>query len=98
RRRTGRHEFVRRPSSPPAEQPAPAYPWVLTTGRTLEHWHTGAMTRRASNLDALEPEAFVSMNSLDLRKHGLRAGGPARVATRRGEIELMVRQDNAVPE
>ena len=94
----GRAKLVPADIIPPAERPDDAFPYVLTTGRTLEHWHTGAMTRRASNLDALEPEAFVSMNSLDLRKHGLRAGDPARVATRRGEIELMVRQDNAVPE
>jgi len=93
----GRAKLVPTAVLPPAEQPDSTYPYVLTTGRTLEHWHTGAMTRRASNLDALEPEPFVSMNSLDLRKHGVSAGDQVRVATRRGEIELMVRQDNAVP-
>ena len=58
----GRASWCRRRSSrrPSAR---PRLPWVLTTGRTLEHWHTGAMTRRASNLDALEPEAFVMVNS-----------------------------------
>ena len=93
----GRAKLVPAAVLPPAEQPDATYPYVLTTGRTLEHWHTGAMTRRASNLDALEPEPFVSMNSLDLRKHRVEAGDYVRVATRRGEIELMVRQDNAVP-
>src|SRR3954453_9708872 len=93
----GRAKLVPAAVLPPAEQPDATYPYVLTTGRTLAHWHTGAMTRRASNLDALEPEPFVSMNSLDLRKHGVSAGDQVRVATRRGEIELMVRQDNAVP-
>ena len=94
----GRATLVPAAIVPPAEQPDAAFPWVLTTGRTLEHWHTGAMTRRASNLDALEPEAFVAVNSLDLRRQGLVPGDQVRVATRRGAIELMARQDNAVPE
>ena len=93
----GRARLVPAAIVPPAEQPDRAYPWVLTTGRTLEHWHTGAMTRRANNLDALEPEAFVMVNSHDLRRLGLAAGDRVQVATRRGRIELMARQDNAVP-
>ena len=94
----GRARLVPASIIPPAEQPDTAFPMILTTGRTLEHWHTGAMTRRASHLDALEPEAFVAMHSLELKKRGLEPGHYARVATRRGAIELMVRQDNAVPE
>ena len=93
----GRARLVPAAIIPPAEQPDPTYPWVLTTGRTLEHWHTGAMTRRAANLDALEPEAFVAVNSADLRRLGLAAGDQVQVATRRGRIALMARQDNAVP-
>ncbi|MGD9510521.1 MAG: formate dehydrogenase subunit alpha [Geminicoccaceae bacterium] len=93
----GRAKLVPAAIVPPAELPDAAYPWVLTTGRTLEHWHTGAMTRRASQLDALEPEAFVMVNSADLRRLGLAAGDHVQVATRRGSIELMARQDNAVP-
>ena len=95
--RDGRAKLVPAAIIPPAEQPDPAYPWVLTTGRTLEHWHTGAMTRRASSLDALEPEAFVMVNSHDLRRLGIAAGDQVQVATRRGAIALMARQDNAVP-
>ena len=94
----GRARLVPAAIIPPAEQPDAEFPWVLTTGRTLEHWHTGAMTRRAANLDALEPEAFVAVNAKDLRRLGVAAGEPVRVATRRGTIELMARQDNAVPE
>jgi formate dehydrogenase major subunit len=94
----GRATLVPAAIIPPAERPDVAYPWVLTTGRTLEHWHTGAMTRRASSLDTLEPEAFVAVNSLDLRRLHVAAGERVRVATRRGAIELMARQDNAVPE
>ncbi|MDX6752144.1 formate dehydrogenase subunit alpha [Geminicoccaceae bacterium 1502E] len=95
---SGRARLVPADIVPPAEQPDRDFPMILTTGRTLEHWHTGAMTRRASNLDALEPEAFCSLNSLDLRRLGLDAGAMVRVSTRRGAIELMARQDNAVPE
>jgi formate dehydrogenase major subunit len=93
----GRANLVPAAIVPPAEQPDRSYPWVLTTGRTLEHWHTGAMTRRAANLDALEPEAFVAVNSQDLRRLGLAAGDQVQVATRRGRIALMARQDNSVP-
>jgi tRNA G18 (ribose-2'-O)-methylase SpoU/formylmethanofuran dehydrogenase subunit D len=94
----GRAKLVPAAIVQPAERPDEAFPFILTTGRTLEHWHTGSMTRRAGNLDALEPEAFVSVNSLDMRRHGLRAGEYVDVATRRGAVRLMTRQDNAVPE
>jgi formate dehydrogenase major subunit len=71
---------------------------VLTTGRQLEHWHTGAMTRRASVLDALEPEAVASLAPADLRRLGLAPGARIRVATRRGAIELKARADGSVPQ
>ena len=81
---------------PPDELPDETYPMVLTTGRQLEHWHTGAMTRRASTLDALEPEAVASLHPADLRQMGVAPGEPIRVSTRRGTIELMARADRAV--
>ena len=82
---------------PPAEEPDEQYPMVLTTGRQLEHWHTGAMTRRASVLDELEPEAVASLAPSDLWHMGVKPGDPIRVATRRGMIELKARADSAVP-
>jgi formate dehydrogenase major subunit len=82
---------------PPAEEPDEQYPMVLTTGRQLEHWHTGAMTRRASVLDELEPEAVASLAPGDLRRLGLKPGAMIRVATRRGAIELKARADGAIP-
>jgi formate dehydrogenase major subunit len=82
---------------PPAEEPDAQYPMVLTTGRQLEHWHTGAMTRRASVLDEIEPEAVASLAPGDLRRMGLRAGSMIRVMTRRGAIELKARADAAIP-
>ncbi len=83
---------------PPDEQPDDDFPMVLTTGRQLEHWHTGAMTRRASVLDALEPEAVASLSSRDLVRLGVSPGDPVRVVTRRGAIELRARVDGAIPE
>jgi formate dehydrogenase major subunit len=71
---------------------------VLTTGRQLEHWHTGAMTRRATYLDALEPEAVASLHPKQLRGLGVAPGERVQVMTRRGAIELRARADPAVPE
>ncbi len=82
---------------PPAEEPDETYPMVLTTGRQLEHWHTGAMTRRASVLDELEPEAVASLAPGDLRRMGLTPGALIRVTTRRGAIELKARADGGIP-
>ena len=94
---SGRGKLVPVQLVPPAEEPDEAYPMVLTTGRQLEHWHTGAMTRRASVLDDLEPEAVASLAPGDLRRMGLKPGAKIRVATRRGAIELKARADGAIP-
>jgi formate dehydrogenase major subunit len=94
---SGRGKFVPVEIVPPAEEPDEHYPMVLTTGRQLEHWHTGAMTRRASVLDALEPEAVASMAPSDLRRMGVTPGATVRVMTRRGAIELKARADGAIP-
>src|SRR4051794_37165586 len=94
--RSKRGRFVPAAIVPPAEEPDADYPLVLTTGRQLEHWHTGAMTRRASVLDDLEPEAIASLAPAELRRLGIRAGDKVRVATRRGAIELIARADSAV--
>jgi len=94
---SGRGKLVPVQLVSPAEEPDAQYPMVLTTGRQLEHWHTGAMTRRASVLDDLEPEAVASLAPSDLRRMGVKAGGMIRVATRRGAIELKARADGAIP-
>ena len=83
---------------PAAEQPDADYPMVLMTGRQLEHWHTGSMTRRASVLDALEPAATASMCAADMARMGLVPGQNIRVASRRGAVELQLRQDDGTPE
>ena len=94
---TGRARLVPVEILPPGEEPDAQYPMVLTTGRQLEHWHTGAMTRRASVLDTLEPEAVASLAPADLRRMGLAPGAMVRVATRRGVIEIKARADGGVP-
>jgi formate dehydrogenase major subunit len=73
------------------EQPDRDYPFVLITGRQLEHWHTGAMTRRASMLDAIEPEPVVSVHPEDLKRLGISEGGRISVRSRRGAIEAYAR-------
>ncbi len=95
---SGRGRIVPADLSPPDELPDQHYPMVLTTGRMLEHWHTGAMTRRARHLDDLEPEAIACLSPRDLERLELAPGAMVRVATRRGEIALKVRQDKDVPE
>ncbi|WP_119458973.1 formate dehydrogenase subunit alpha [Rhodospirillaceae bacterium SYSU D60014] len=94
---SGRGKLVPTDIVPPDELPDDRFPMVLSTGRVLEHWHTGAMTRRASNLDAIEPEAVAAMSPSDLSRLDLRPGEQVRVATRRGAIELKVRSDRDVP-
>jgi formate dehydrogenase major subunit len=68
------------------------------TGRQLEHWHTGAMTRRADVLDALEPGPTASLHPRELARHNIKPGEPVRVTTRRGSIELTARADWGVRE
>jgi formate dehydrogenase major subunit len=76
------------------ELPDTQYPMVLITGRQLEHWHTGSMTRRATVLDALEPMATVSMHGDDMARLGVEAGEMVTVSSRRGSVALMVRRDD----
>ncbi|MEE9299934.1 MAG: formate dehydrogenase subunit alpha [Alphaproteobacteria bacterium] len=92
-----RGKFVPASIIPPDEMPDEDYPMVLTTGRTLEHWHTGAMTRRASVLDDLEPEAVAHLSPTDLAHLGIEPGDAIQVSTRRGAIELRARIDAGVP-
>ena len=69
---------------------------VLTTGRMLEHWHTGAMTRRATVLDHLEPEAVAHLAPAELERMHIEPGAPITVETRRGTIGLRARADAGV--
>ncbi len=79
------------------ERPDADYPFVLITGRQLEHWHTGSMTRRAVVLDAIEPMATASMCGADLADLGLTTGDVITVQSRRGEVAIHVRRDDGTP-
>jgi len=94
----GRAKFTPASVIAPDDTPDEEYPMILTTGRQLEHWHTGSMTRRSKVLDAVEPEANCSLNPKTLRKLGVMPGEFVKLTTKRGNIALMARSDRAVSE
>src|SRR6186713_1550996 len=94
---SGRGKFVPADLISADEQPNAEYPMVLITGRQLEHWHTGSMTRRSSNLDAIEPEPVASIHPLDLDGLGVLPGDVVSIASRRGTISLYARVDDGMP-
>jgi formate dehydrogenase major subunit len=94
----GRAKIVPANIRPPDEVPDMDYPMILSTGRVLEHWHTGAMTRRAGVLDSIEPEAVAFMAPKELFRMNLNPGDFIRLETRRGAVEVKVRSDRDVPE
>ncbi|MBC6441925.1 MAG: formate dehydrogenase subunit alpha [Rhodobacteraceae bacterium] len=94
----GRARFTPASIVAPDDVPDTDYPMILTTGRQLEHWHTGSMTRRATVLDAVEPEASCSLHPRTLGRLGVAPGGLVRLTTKRGSITIMVRADRAVAE
>ncbi len=93
----GRVNLVPADIIPANERPDAQFPFVLITGRQLEHWHTGSMTRRASMLDAIEPMAMASMHGLDIEEIGLAAGDVVTLRSRRGEVALHLRRDDGTP-
>ena len=93
----GRVNLVPADIIPANERPDADFPFVLITGRQLEHWHTGSMTRRAVVLDAIEPMATASLCGEDLAAMGLEAGDVVTVASRRGAVAIHVRRDDGTP-
>ena len=96
-RASGRARFVPTWPTPPDETLDDDHPTVLTTGRQLEHWHTGSMTRRAAVLDNLEPAAVATLNPVELERLGITPGEPLSITTRRGQITLATRADPLTP-
>tara|TARA_B100000686_G_scaffold342785_1_gene422536 strand:- start:2515 stop:5253 length:2739 start_codon:yes stop_codon:yes gene_type:complete len=92
----GRGKFVPASLESADELPDREYPFVLITGRQLEHWHTGSMTRRSQVLNAIEPEPVVSAHPDDLDKMGVVEGGTIKVASRRGEVVALARADRGM--
>ena len=97
-REGGRARFTPASIVAPDEVPDSEYPMVLITGRQLEHWHTGSMTRRTGVLDGLEPEATCSLHPKTIRDLGIQPGDMVRLTTRRGSLTVMARADRAVSE
>ena len=95
---TGRARLVPAAYTPPNELPDAEFPLILTTGRQLEHWHTGTMTRRTKILDEIEPEAVASLAPMQLKTLDIQPGEMVGIETRRGRIEIKTRSDSAVPE
>ncbi len=92
----GKAKLVAAKSIPADEQPDAEYPLVLITGRQLEHWHTGSMTRRTEVLDAIEPVPVVYVNQEDLQAIGIEAGSEIVAKSRRGELRAYARPDSAL--
>ncbi|MCK5276118.1 MAG: periplasmic nitrate reductase subunit alpha, partial [Alphaproteobacteria bacterium] len=88
------------PYEPPAEEPDKDYDLWLVTGRVLEHWHSGSMTRRVPELHRAVPNALLFMNPDDARKRGLKRGQAVRISSRRGTIVSRVETKgrNVMPE
>ena len=95
-RADGRARFTPADLIAPDDVPDDEYPMILTTGRQLEHWHTGSMTRRSKVLDSVEPEANCSLHPSTLRNLGVAPGGLVRLTTKRGSIDIMAREDRGV--
>jgi nitrate reductase NapA len=83
-----RAAFFLRPHHPPAESPDAEYPFWLCTGRVLEHWHTGSMTRRVKQLHQAVPAAYAEMNRADAAALGVKSGDRVRLVSRRGALEM----------
>ncbi|MGH8137208.1 MAG: formate dehydrogenase subunit alpha [Steroidobacteraceae bacterium] len=94
---TGRGRFMPADIIPADERPDTDYPLVLITGRQLEHWHTGSMTRRSGVLDAIEPDPVASLHPLDLAALGAKPGDLITIASRRGSVSLYARADESSP-
>jgi formate dehydrogenase major subunit len=96
-RESGRAKFVPADIIPANERPDTEYPMVLITGRQLEHWHTGSMTRRATVLDALEPDPVALVHPFDLADMGGQPGDVITIESRRGRVTLYARADESSP-
>jgi predicted molibdopterin-dependent oxidoreductase YjgC len=92
----GRGKFHVVHHKPPAEMPTDAYPLLLTTGRVLEHFHTGSMSRRSHVLETLTPESKISINPLDMEALGAQEGDPVEIFSKRGEVKTIACRDSRV--
>ena len=94
----GRGKFHVVHDKPPAELPTSAYPILLTTGRMLEHWHTGSMSHRSRVLESLVPESHVDINPSDANRLGIAEGDLISLSSRRGKVQTKARRTDRVRE
>lgn len=92
----GRGKFHVVHDRPPAELPTSAYPILLTTGRILEHWHTGSMSHRSNVLETLVPESHVEINPADAKRLGIMEGDEISLSSRRGSVQTKVKKTHRV--
>ena len=92
----GRGKFHVVDDKPPAELPSGAYPILLTTGRILEHWHTGSMSHRSRVLESLAPESRVEISPTDAASLGMKDGDVIALSSRRGKVETKVKKSNRI--
>ncbi len=93
---SGKARFTPSPFTNADELPDREYPWVLITGRQLEHWHTGVMTRRVPVLDSIEPDPVASLNPEEMARIGVQPGDSILLKSRRGEVTLYARADEGL--
>jgi len=93
----GKAQFTVVPQVISSELPDKEYPYLLTTGRELFHYHTGTMTRRSTGLDKVAPTAFIEVNPVDAIKLGIADGDKVKVSSRRGTIQLPAKVSDIVP-
>jgi formate dehydrogenase alpha subunit len=92
----GRGKFHVVHDNPPAELPSGKYPLLMTTGRILEHWHTGSMSHRSRVLEALAPESRVDLSPEDADQLGIREGDVISLSSRRGKVQTRAKKTNRV--
>ena len=92
----GLAQFIPSPLVNAAELPDNEYNFILITGRQLEHWHTGSMTRRASMLDQIEPDPVANICLAEMKKLGVNEGDLITVESRRGKIDVYIRRDDGL--
>jgi formate dehydrogenase major subunit len=92
----GLAQFIPSPLVNADELPDNEYNFILITGRQLEHWHTGSMTRRASMLDQIEPDPVANICLAEMKKLGVNEGDLITVESRRGKIDVYIRRDDGL--
>jgi len=94
----GKGQFLGTEYIPPAELPDDDYPFILTTGRNLYHFHTGEMTRRSKGLDERHPVEKTEINTIDAQKLGIKDGDRIRITSRRGTLTTIAKVTDKILE